>query len=448
MSQDQGVVRQLKYRQMFRWLLLLRTFRAAVGPTRILIAVLGLTAMAGVDAIVDAVWTKDAAIVPTQLKKSPLPFGILRLAESGEDSRVSLVEPWLKVAQPASQLLNRNQFWEDWARLWTLLIGRVFVWTFVGGILVRLFAFQLGRDGSESPRDATQFVAQRYVGYLTGPLLPIFGVCVLCFPLVFLGAISQILGGFGEVLVAISLGVFAVLSLLVVLIVIGVLAGWPLMVATVSVEGSDGFDGFSRAYSYVMNRPWQAGASALLGFVYGLITLSFAGAVMDGAIYVGIWSAGIGLGHDSVSSLVGFGLPQSFVDCRGLLDFLASESPDRSGIVSLWVGLAALILRGIQYSLFWAVVTVIYLLLRRSDDAIPMDEVFVPVDSDDGSEIPVVGTAASNQPVIERPVADVASEAAVVSADDSPNSSHSEESPKSADPDEKDRAGDGPRENA
>ena len=414
MQHDQGVVRQLKYRQMFRWLLMLRTFRAAAGPTRVLVAVIGIAMMGAVDYLITGLpFVEEVDEYQEQFEAPPLPFGVMSVALSAGVDRTSILEPWLKIAQPASKLLNRNQTWENWAEIWTLVIGRMLVWTFFGGILVRMFAVQLGRDSSESPRQAARFVAQRYVGYLTGPALPVFGVLFLCIPLFAVGALGQFLGDSGGLLVGISMGLFAVLSLIVVLIVIGVLAGWPLIVATISVEGSDGFDGFSRAYSYVMNRPWQATSLVVLGTIYGLITLTFASVVMDAVFYIGFWAAGIGLGHEAMDTYVGVGLPASFAQCRGLVSQLDGNAEVDSSLIAFYASAGSYLLRGLQYSLFWAVVTVVYLVLRRSDDAVPMDEIFVP-QPESNDPVPVVGTAASEQPVTERPIAEVASEPRVV----------------------------------
>ena len=55
-------------------------------------------------------------------------------------------------------------------------------------------------------------------------------------------------------------------------------------------------------------------------------------------------------------------------------------------------------------SFFWSATTVIYFLLRQSDDGTPLDQVYIPGPPPKPEPLPVVGVAASQQPVIERPV--------------------------------------------
>ena len=46
-----------------------------------------------------------------------------------------------------------------------------------------------------------------------------------------------------------------VAGLLMTLLLLGLLFGWPLMWATISAEGTDSFDALSRSYAYVFQRP-------------------------------------------------------------------------------------------------------------------------------------------------------------------------------------------------
>jgi hypothetical protein len=58
-------------------------------------------------------------------------------------------------------------------------------------------------------------------------------------------------------------------------------------------------------------------------------------------------------------------------------------------------------------SYFWSATTVIYFLLRQSDDGTPLDQVYIPGPPPKAEPLPLVGVAASQQPVIERPATDV-----------------------------------------
>jgi hypothetical protein len=62
-----------------------------------------------------------------------------------------------------------------------------------------------------------------------------------------------------------------------------------------------------------------------------------------------------------------------------------------------------LLIAGFVASYFWTASTVIYLLLRQVDDATDFHEVAVPEEKETDDLLPLVGVAASEQPVIERP---------------------------------------------
>ena len=55
-------------------------------------------------------------------------------------------------------------------------------------------------------------------------------------------------------------------------------------------------------------------------------------------------------------------------------------------------------------SYFWSATTVIYFLLRQADDGTPLDEVYISGPPPKSEPLPLVGVAASQQPIIERPV--------------------------------------------
>jgi hypothetical protein len=62
-----------------------------------------------------------------------------------------------------------------------------------------------------------------------------------------------------------------------------------------------------------------------------------------------------------------------------------------------------LLVSGFLASYFWTAITVIYLLLRQVDDATDFHEVSLPDEKETDELLPLVGVAASEQPLIERP---------------------------------------------
>ena len=75
-------------------------------------------------------------------------------------------------------------------------------------------------------------------------------------------------------------------------------------------------------------------------------------------------------------------------------------------MVKLWTQLWSLWVHGFVYSYFWTSVTIMYFLLRQSEDAVELDVVSLPEDCESKAELPLVGVAASDLPVVERPAED------------------------------------------
>ena len=88
------------------------------------------------------------------------------------------------------------------------------------------------------------------------------------------------------------------------LLLVGVLLGWPLMWATISVEGTDSFDALSRTYAYVFQKPLRYAAyiavAVIVGWLGWIVVENFAAAV----IWLASWAAGLGAGPARMDELL------------------------------------------------------------------------------------------------------------------------------------------------
>jgi hypothetical protein len=186
------------------------------------------------------------------------------------------------------------------------------------------------------------------------------------------------------------------------LILIAAVAGWPLMYATIGAEASDGFDAFSRSYSYVFTRPWHYLWFAVVALVYGGLVTTFISVVASLVVYLSAAGVASGMGASQAAAML-FGSPDSV----GGPGFVSSSPSSNVGagpyIAGAWLQVVGLLVAGFAASFFWTSSTVIYLLLRQVDDATDFREVYPPVAEDKDELRPFVGVAASDQPVIERP---------------------------------------------
>lgn len=254
--------------------------------------------------------------------------------------------PWDDVAEPIRALQRSSHSWADLAFLITSLLVAFIVWGLIGGAISRQAAFGLAKQKRCTAKAAFRFSQRQLLSYLVAPLIPLAGVGVLSLVGVLSGAVSVLAPELGEYLLGVIWGVLLVLGLVMAVLLNVVLLGWPLMVVAISTEDSDGFDGLSRAYGLIFDRPFYAilltaGAFGLgygaHGFVWYLFaqaatlaqwTVEFGGATIQGNLLINFWKSG-------------------------------------------WQLLAA----GYGVSYFWSAWTAIYMVLRHADDGTPLTTV-------------------------------------------------------------------------
>ena len=71
-----------------------------------------------------------------------------------------------------------------------------------------------------------------------------------------------------------------------------------------------------------------------------------------------------------------------------------------------WVQALALVKWGFVYSFFWSAMTVCYVLLRKSVDATPLEQVSRMIDDQDPEAIPISGIAAAEKREAESETSD------------------------------------------
>ena len=153
------------------------------------------------------------------------------------------------------------------------------VWAFFGGAITRMAAVALARDEQLSWGQLTGYARSKWSHYFSAPIFPLFGVLLATMPLAILGLLLRIEAGLlvgGILWFLVLLG-----GLFMAILAVGLYFGWPLMWATISVEGTDAFDALSRSYAYTYQRPLHylfysvvAGFLGVLGWVAVAIFVS------------------------------------------------------------------------------------------------------------------------------------------------------------------------------
>lgn len=287
--------------------------------------------------------------------------------------------PIMDVMQRGRDLIESRFRWLETTLHVVQLLWVWIVWGMFGTWICRLTALDfMGRDVGWN--EAWRFCRRRVHSAVASPLLPMIGVFLFWLPCVVAGWISRI-PSMGGPLVS-ALWVFVtVCGAVLALLLMGLALCWPLMIATIGVEGTDAFDGLSRSYNYLFSRPWYVIWMGCVVLFMGGCTLFGVRWLAEQSQYLAVHAFGSGANKAT------FELFQS-----------GEESIDAVVPNLLRFGRSVVILsiHAFAHSFFWVSVTVMFLLLRKSVDSTPLDHLtgdhHLPL-----GDLPIVGMAASNR---------------------------------------------------
>ena len=323
----EGTIRRIDWTELTPVVLLLRIFNISLGLRILALALIGLGA---------------TALLGSLLMGIPsMGIGLPELVQGRE--------PQSRFNIPVDVFsLIFHDIWQDAIRrgsislLWFGLCGTVLIWTFCGGLICRIVAIRLTIDEAEPIDSLFFFFRKRGIGFISSLIILSLGIICCYLPVkiaVWLSTVPIL-----DYVVAIFFPILLVFAFFTVILALGLAAGWMLLFAAVSVDGSDGFDAISRMFSYVFQRP--------LHYLLYWIFSSILG-----------W-----LGYQLVNVLV---FATAFL-CWNIV-------PEHGGfLVSFWLDTVLVLLLPTAYlfAWFWTSSVAIYLLLRRSVDATPFNEVY------------------------------------------------------------------------
>lgn len=299
--------------------------------------------------------------------RMPVDLGSSSVAQILETGISLLLVPLRSILGPGLEIFRSGSSWPELATAWTRLLWALIVWSLFGGAIARMAAVQFARGERIGARDALKFSLRQLQNYMTAPFLPLAGIgCLLGFNAI-LGAIAGLLGSAGEAVLAVLWGLVLFCGFLMAMLVICVSVGWPLMIAAVSTEDSDGFDGLGRANGFLLDRPWRALLLAILSLPVFALGWLFVATLLSLTAYMADWA-------------VASGTPGQTAGWSWLW---APSLPVEASPKTYWLELPRLLLRGFGPSFFWCGITVIYFLLRKSDDGTPLNDVTTRVDTVD-----------------------------------------------------------------
>lgn len=298
-----------------------------------------------------------------------------------------------------------------------LTLATLIIWALFGGAITRIAAVRFARDTSVGFTESIRFVLARYMNYVGAPLLPFVGMVFIA-AIIAIGGLLTAVPGLNVLMGA--LWVLALLfSFIIAFLVVGLVAGWPLMYSALSAEATENFDAISRAYSYVvLERPLRYVLYVTLAALYGAFLMVLITLMAYLLVHVSKYAVGWGLvpvmGQAHLDALYQYvpeagGWRQAFGPA-GEAATLDGMSNITALLIGFWTHAVFLGMIGFAYSFFWSEMTIIYFLLRRDVDETDLDEVYV--EEDDGEPLPALtpvmpppsdGGSDDRLPVVESP---------------------------------------------
>jgi hypothetical protein len=265
-----------------------------------------------------------------------------------------LFSAWYTFSRPVLQLVSQQPV--SAADLLALILSSLWslaIWAYFGAAISRVAAVELATGERVGWVASLRWARGKWLAYFAAPLVPMLGVTLAAAPIVVLGFLMK--ASFLAAVAGVIWPLVLAASFVMTLLLAGVLLGWPLMWATISVEGTDSFDALSRTYAYVFQKPLRyliyIIIAAFVGWLGWIVVENFAAAV----IWLGGWAAAWGIGKTPMSHTA-------------------------SALIAFWNGWVKLLALGYVFSYFAVASTAIYYQMRRDVDAREADEVFLDAD--------------------------------------------------------------------
>jgi hypothetical protein len=312
----EGTIRRIDWTELTPVVLLLRIFNVALGMRILFLALVG--------------------VCLTTLVSASLGISFM---EQGLTELFRRVEPEFRFVPLGGLYRGIHEVGQSsFTFLW--LFAVVIIWTICGGLICRIVAVRLTVDESESTKNLLLFYRKRGIGFTSSLVLLLLGI-LGCYLPVKIAALLATVPGLNYV-VAVLFPIPLLFAFFTVILALGLAVGWMLLFAAVSVDGSDGFDAISRMFSYVFQRPLHYILYWIFSGVLGYL----------GFLLVMVLAA-------TTATL-----------CRNVI-------PATPGFLdSFWLVLVLSLPTAYVFAWFWTSSVAIYLLLRRSVDATPFNEVY------------------------------------------------------------------------
>lgn len=408
MAEQPVIIRKISWAALCPWTIIFRSLPIASSFTVLALALIGVV-------VTPIGWrAAESVLVNEEMEKDGVFMEIVRSNNSPyrgvflevPDGQRSLEVLGVRITGPREvfrQFVNPFQHMFDrrfgarhflyfvFGCLWTLAI-----WGFVGLAISRVSLVRLTRNEFVPIDEAFHFAIEKWSTVVLAILAPLAAVAVLCLPMFVFG----LLMGFdiGAMLVGL-LWVFVIAAAAAMgILLLGLMFGWPLMVASVGCESQNSFDAMTRAYAYVFQRPLHYLFYAGLGILFGGLCWIIVSALADGVVEMAFWSTSWGANTVGLDRLTEIIVPPVGADAETEAQ---TRYIGRNGI-GFWVGAIKSLAAAFLYGLFWCMASAVYLLLRKDVDEAEMDEITLQ-DEKRTYQLPPLRSDENGIPTVQQP---------------------------------------------
>jgi hypothetical protein len=207
----------------------------------------------------------------------------------------------------------------------------------------------------------------------------------------------------GPLVLAVVWGLQLIVGVLLMVVLLGLVCGWPLMFATVAVEGTDAFDALSRSYNYLYERPLRQLGQVAITLVWGSFATFCVLLLAQWVVQLTLWGTSWGATREVLNDFAEQvpALLRADTVAAAVTVPVGDETPVAGAVGALprwvargWFRLLATLVTGFVYSFFFSSMTVMYFLLRQSVDGNDLDEVYLGNEPEPDDLLPLVGAAA------------------------------------------------------
>ena len=407
MTHSPTVLTSVRWTELFPWLLLVRAARVALMVRVLALALVGvILTQLGWSAIDNLLFKLPPELELTQLTDRPPPrlwgpsmelyLQNPNAAVAGETSVIvdgaslrrviaerlnpsglfeavdarryagPAVRGWAWAMQPFARMVD-SEGWRRWSSYLLSGVWSLAVWAWFGGAIARIAALYLARGETIGPVEALTASATKLLSAIGSPVFCLIIIGVLGVLLALAGLMIRL--SFFAVLVGLVWFLVILGGVAIAIVAIGLFLGWPLMWSTIAVERTDAFDGVSRGYAYVYQRPLHLIFFLLVVGVLGLLSQAAISVFVDASLKATYWAVEGGAGEDRLQALLDPPQTEEGQEALGYMTWAGGKLIRFWTIGALWVAAS------FPMAYLWPAATGIYMLLRRLIDSTEMTEV-------------------------------------------------------------------------